>query len=99
MPHVPDGYLRTLAVPPNHPGQPIPLARGSVVVFSSLALHRSGANHTGGTRPAWMVPFAGGDVRDFVTGAPAPGCPHVAPGTHRRNPGAATAPLSLPHPS
>jgi phytanoyl-CoA dioxygenase PhyH len=80
VPHVPDGYLRTLAVPPDHPGQPVPLTRGSVVVFSSLALHRSGANHTGGTRPAWMVQFAGGDVRDVVTGDPAPGCPLVAQG-------------------
>lgn len=78
MPHVPDGYLRTLAVPPNHPGQPILLARGSVLVFSSLTVHRSGANHTSGTRPAWMLQFAGGEVRDVTTGAPAAGCPLVA---------------------
>lgn len=91
MPHVPDGYLRTLAAPPDHPGQPIPLARGSVVVFSSLALHRSGANHTGGTRPVWMVQFAGGDVRDVVTGAPAPGCPLVAQGDQWGSSGAVRA--------
>lgn len=86
VPHVPDGYLRILAAPPGHPGQPIPLARGSMVVFSSLAVHRSGANHTGGTRPVWMLQFAGGDVRDVATGAPAQGCPLVAQGGQWRSP-------------
>jgi phytanoyl-CoA dioxygenase PhyH len=78
VPHMPDGYLRILAVPPDHAGQPIPLARGSVAVFSSLTIHRSGANRTGGTRPVWMLQFAAADVRDVATGAPAQGCPVVA---------------------
>jgi ectoine hydroxylase-related dioxygenase (phytanoyl-CoA dioxygenase family) len=78
--HVPQGYLQVVADPPDAPGEAVPLRRGSLVTFSSLTFHRSGPNACDGVRPAWMLQFAPGDVRDRATGAPAKVCPVVARG-------------------
>jgi phytanoyl-CoA hydroxylase len=76
--HVPVGYLRTIAGPVEDPVVAVPLAQGSVAVFSSLTLHRSGPNRTPGTRPAWMVQFCRADATDAATGGLLDGCPLVA---------------------
>lgn len=62
--HRPHGYLHEVAEAPHGPGVAVPLTRGSMVVFGSLTLHRSGPNATDGTRPAWMVQFAPAPVRE-----------------------------------
>jgi hypothetical protein len=80
--HVPAGYLRTVAEPVEDPVVAVPLDQGSAAVFSVLTLHRSGANRTGGTRPAWMVQFCRADATDAATGAPLDGCPLVAADGH-----------------
>jgi len=57
------GSLHEVAEPPDDPGVAVPLERGSMVVFRSLTVHRSGPNATDGTRPAWMVQFAPAPLR------------------------------------
>ena len=76
--HRPRGYLLEIAEPAGTEGQCVPLHPGQAVAFSSLTHHRSGANATDGTRPAWMVQFCAADAIDTTTGAPLVGCPLVA---------------------
>lgn len=56
--HVAAGYLLEVAEPITEQGVPVPLAKGSLVAFSSLLIHRSGGNTGDGLRRAWMVQFA-----------------------------------------
>jgi ectoine hydroxylase-related dioxygenase (phytanoyl-CoA dioxygenase family) len=76
--HTGVGYLREVAVPVREAGQPVELARGSAVAFSSFTLHRSGGNRTDGTRPAWMVQFCRSDALDGAAPTMRQGCPVVA---------------------
>lgn len=76
--HVPAGYLKTVADGVEDPVVAVPLRTGSAAVFSSLTLHRSGANRTSGTRPAWMLQFCTATAVDRATGGPVEGCPLVA---------------------
>lgn len=75
--HVPAGNLRRLVDDIAAPGVPVILGPGDAVAFSSHTAHRSGGNHTTGTRPAWMVQFGPAGVLDH-DGRPAIGCPLVA---------------------
>lgn len=49
-------------------GVPVPVERGSVLVFSSLLMHRSGPNTTDRPRRAWIIQFCGADARSALSG-------------------------------
>jgi ectoine hydroxylase-related dioxygenase (phytanoyl-CoA dioxygenase family) len=51
-------------------GIPVPIRRGQVVAFSSLLLHRSGPNTTGGPRRAYVVQYCQTDAISPRTGEP-----------------------------
>ena len=52
------------------PGTPVPLAKGSMVAFSSLLFHRSGPNTSAGTRKAYIMQYSSADARHGATGVP-----------------------------
>lgn len=52
------------------PGIPVPLRPGSMAVFSSLTLHRSGPNLSQGTRKAYIMQYIPAYTRNGVTGEP-----------------------------
>lgn len=52
------------------PGVPVPLKRGSMAVFSSLLLHRSGPNLSRGPRKAYVMQYIPAHARNGVTKAP-----------------------------
>ncbi len=76
--HRASGYHREVVSPVAEPGEPVPLARGGVALFSSLLHHRSGPNNTDNTRPAWMVQFGPARLLDSATGDPVTRYPSVA---------------------
>ncbi|HKY15365.1 MAG TPA: phytanoyl-CoA dioxygenase family protein, partial [Microthrixaceae bacterium] len=49
-------------------GIPVPVGRGSVLVFSSLMMHRSGPNITDRDRRAWIIQFCGAEARSALSG-------------------------------
>ncbi|MGH9186131.1 MAG: phytanoyl-CoA dioxygenase family protein [Acidimicrobiales bacterium] len=49
-------------------GIPVPVRRGSVLVFSSLLLHRSGPNVTERPRRAWIIQYCGASARSALSG-------------------------------
>lgn len=49
-------------------GQAVPVRRGSVLVFSSLLMHRSGPNTSGRPRRAWIIQFCPGQARSRLSG-------------------------------
>jgi ectoine hydroxylase-related dioxygenase (phytanoyl-CoA dioxygenase family) len=49
-------------------GVAVPVPRGSVLVFSSLLLHRSGPNPSGRDRRAWIIQFCPGHARSALSG-------------------------------
>jgi ectoine hydroxylase-related dioxygenase (phytanoyl-CoA dioxygenase family) len=49
-------------------GVPVPVPRGSVLVFSSLLMHRSGPNTTERQRRAWIIQFCGASARSALSG-------------------------------
>jgi ectoine hydroxylase-related dioxygenase (phytanoyl-CoA dioxygenase family) len=51
-------------------GVPVPVARGSVLVFSSLLMHRSGPNTTDRPRRSWIIQFCSADARSALSGRP-----------------------------
>jgi phytanoyl-CoA hydroxylase len=53
---------------PSSDGEPVPVARGSVLVFSSLLLHRSGPNVTDSPRRAWIIQYCGATARSALSG-------------------------------
>lgn len=53
---------------PESDGSPVPVARGSVLAFSSLLMHRSGPNHTDRRRLAWIIQYCGADARSALSG-------------------------------
>ena len=53
---------------PPEAGVPVPVPRGSVLVFSSLMMHRSGPNTTGHHRRAWIIQFCSADARSALSG-------------------------------
>ncbi len=66
--HVPSGYVLEIADPVEPRGTVVPQAKGTLLTFSSFTHHRSGANATSGTRPAWLVQFCRADALDTRTG-------------------------------
>lgn len=68
--HTGAGRVLTLAIRPPTDGVPVELAKGDLLVLSSLTLHRSGANHSSGLRPAWIVQFIPAAATDARTGLP-----------------------------
>lgn len=53
---------------PDVDGIPVPVGRGSVLVFSSLLMHRSGPNCTDRPRRAWIIQFCGASARSALSG-------------------------------
>jgi phytanoyl-CoA hydroxylase len=51
-------------------GVPVPVRKGSALVFSSLLLHRSGPNTSGASRAAWVVQFCDAATVHGETRAP-----------------------------
>ena len=49
-------------------GVPVPVRRGSVLVFSSLLMHRSGPNTTDRPRRAWIIQYCGAEARSALSG-------------------------------
>jgi hypothetical protein len=49
-------------------GVAVPVARGSVLVFSSLLLHRSGPNTSGRDRRAWIIQYCPAHARSALSG-------------------------------
>jgi phytanoyl-CoA hydroxylase len=52
---------------PEADGVPVPVARGSVLVFSSLLMHRSGPNSTDRQRRAWIIQYCGAQARSALS--------------------------------
>jgi phytanoyl-CoA hydroxylase len=52
------------------PGVPVPLKKGSMVVFSSLLFHRSGANQSNHTRKGYIMQYTPADAKHGTTGKP-----------------------------
>ena len=50
-------------------GVPVEQPRGDVLVFSSLTMHRTGANRSGGPRRSWVIQLCHGHTRHKLTGA------------------------------
>jgi ectoine hydroxylase-related dioxygenase (phytanoyl-CoA dioxygenase family) len=48
----------------------VPVSKGSVLVFSSLIMHRSGPNTTDDPRRAWIIQFCSKDARSALSGKP-----------------------------
>lgn len=53
---------------PDVDGVPVAVSRGSVLVFSSLLMHRSGPNTTDRPRRAWIIQFCGASARSALSG-------------------------------
>lgn len=53
---------------PDVDGVPVPVARGSVLAFSSLLMHRSGPNTTDHHRRAWILQWCGKEARSALSG-------------------------------
>ncbi len=49
-------------------GVAVPVERGSVLVFSSLLMHRSGPNVTDRSRRAWIIQFCSAAARSALSG-------------------------------
>lgn len=52
------------------PGEALPCPAGTVVIFSSLTFHRSGANITDAPRRAYLAQYSDGPILDPSTGNP-----------------------------
>lgn len=46
----------------------VPVARGDVLCFSSLIMHRSGPNTSGRNRRAWILQYCSADARSALSG-------------------------------
>lgn len=53
---------------PAEDGMAVPVSLGSVLVFSSLIMHRSGPNVTDGSRRAWIIQFCPAKARSALSG-------------------------------
>jgi len=53
---------------PDTDGLPVPVSRGSVLVFSSLLMHRSGPNTTDRARRAWILQYCGKATTSALSG-------------------------------
>lgn len=53
---------------PASDGVAVPIRKGSVLVFSSLLMHRSGPNTTERDRRAWIIQFCGGAAKSALSG-------------------------------
>ena len=62
------GPFRVGHAGPDSDGIPVPVARGSVLAFSSLLMHRSGPNETDRRRMAWILQYCGADARSALSG-------------------------------
>jgi ectoine hydroxylase-related dioxygenase (phytanoyl-CoA dioxygenase family) len=67
-PHV-DSPLGKVGYQGDEQGIPVPVPAGSVIVFSSLLLHRSGPNLSNGVRKAYILQYFQADAKNGRTGA------------------------------
>jgi hypothetical protein len=68
--HVNDGSGSPFRVGYDGPaadGVPVPVTKGSVLVFSSLIMHRSGPNTTDDPRRAWIIQFCSAGARSALS--------------------------------
>ncbi len=64
LPHEPDPAIHDLvAYTGSEPGVPIVVPAGSIAVFSSRTLHRSGTNSTDRLRRSYLIQYSGEDIR------------------------------------
>ncbi|HVX19439.1 MAG TPA: phytanoyl-CoA dioxygenase family protein [Acidimicrobiales bacterium] len=71
QPHHDDGRGGPFRVGHDGPtvdGVAVPVHRGSVLVFSSLLMHKSGPNLTDGARRAWIIQYCPIDARSALSG-------------------------------
>jgi ectoine hydroxylase-related dioxygenase (phytanoyl-CoA dioxygenase family) len=68
--HVNDGHHGPFRVgyAGEEDGVAIPVAKGSVLVFSSLIMHRSGPNTSGRHRRAWIIQYCPAHARSALSG-------------------------------
>jgi phytanoyl-CoA hydroxylase len=66
--HNTDGPFRVGHDGPDADGVPVPVTKGSVLVFSSLLMHRSGPNVTDRPRRAWIIQYCGAATRSALSG-------------------------------
>jgi phytanoyl-CoA hydroxylase len=76
--HVPAGAILRVDAEVGDEARPVPLAKGSLLTFSSLTFHHSGPNLTDSYRQAWIVQFCVADAVDGRTDQAYSGCPVVA---------------------
>jgi hypothetical protein len=69
LPHV-DSPIGKVGYQGDDEGIPVPVPQGSVIVFSSLLLHRSGPNVSNGVRKAYVLQYIPGDAYNGRTGNP-----------------------------
>src|SRR5579871_423609 len=70
LPHT-DSPLGRVGYDGPDPGVPVPVRKGSMAVFSSLLLHKSGPNLTPSEiRKAYILQYCQADTRDAMTGKP-----------------------------
>jgi ectoine hydroxylase-related dioxygenase (phytanoyl-CoA dioxygenase family) len=68
--HVNDGSGSPFRVGYDGPaadGIAVPVSKGSVLVFSSLVMHRSGPNTTDDPRRAWIIQFCSAGARSALS--------------------------------
>jgi ectoine hydroxylase-related dioxygenase (phytanoyl-CoA dioxygenase family) len=71
QPHLNDGSGSPFRVGHDGPasdGIAVPVPKGSVLVFSSLIMHRSGPNTTDDPRRAWIIQFCSAGARSALSG-------------------------------
>ncbi|MCS6776997.1 MAG: phytanoyl-CoA dioxygenase family protein [Chloroherpetonaceae bacterium] len=81
LPHKP-GPTGLTCYPLDAPDQgvPVPVRAGSVVVFQSLTVHKSGTNRSSGMRKAYIIQYAQAGLRSALTGELIPGTIPIARG-------------------
>ena len=84
--HVAAGAILRVDAEVSAAARPVPLARGSVLCFSSLTLHFSGPNEGRSFRPAWIVQFSPVGAVGGRTGEPSGGPVVAEAGVWRRPP-------------
>lgn len=68
-PHRRDGDFFYRGEPADTAAVACPQPEGDVLCFSSLTMHRTGANRTDGPRRSWVIQMCRADTRHGVTGA------------------------------
>ncbi|HZP43192.1 MAG TPA: phytanoyl-CoA dioxygenase family protein [Candidatus Binatia bacterium] len=68
--HRPTDYFFQVGYEGDATGEPVELAAGEVLCFSSLTMHRTGPNRTATPRRAWIIQYCHAHARQRETGVP-----------------------------